>query len=313
MIKELRIKCPSCGVILDVRNSKEEAVKRVTCPKCKKQLAVDFQEKPAMSLIEPLYYGQLPISLREGVNHVPIPGCEHLEIDVVRIDNGSYKTVVKATSGSSAITLNGTPLEADDEVVLAKGDKLTAGGISLTFGAPTQLSAPDGPVPGAPKLRFAHHYRRLLGAVAMIVAVFAVYLLWPKSPERPVEEEVETVAVADTTPVVEHPQTQPAAKQPVAAHRTTRPAPEQSITSLGSYDLEQLAIKGNVAAQYELAKRFLAIGDSVNTVKGIQYLKLAQRNGSSEAGNKLRSVYDRLEAKAAGGDRTAENILIEQR
>ena len=37
-----RIKCPSCGVLLDVRNSQNEAVKMITCPQCKAQLRVMF-------------------------------------------------------------------------------------------------------------------------------------------------------------------------------------------------------------------------------------------------------------------------------
>ena len=43
-----RIKCPSCGVVLDVQNSKNELVKQITCPKCKAVLQVKFppQQEP---------------------------------------------------------------------------------------------------------------------------------------------------------------------------------------------------------------------------------------------------------------------------
>lgn len=42
-----RIKCPNCGVVLDVRNSKNETVKIFTCPQCKATLKVQFcQGKP---------------------------------------------------------------------------------------------------------------------------------------------------------------------------------------------------------------------------------------------------------------------------
>ena len=43
-----RIKCPSCGVVLDVQNSKNEAVKQITCPKCQAVLQVKFppQQEP---------------------------------------------------------------------------------------------------------------------------------------------------------------------------------------------------------------------------------------------------------------------------
>ena len=40
-----RIKCPSCGVLLDVRNSQNEAVKMITCPQCKAQLRVMFSQQ----------------------------------------------------------------------------------------------------------------------------------------------------------------------------------------------------------------------------------------------------------------------------
>ena len=42
-----RIKCPSCGVLLDVRNSQNEAVKVITCPQCKTQLRVMFSQQHA--------------------------------------------------------------------------------------------------------------------------------------------------------------------------------------------------------------------------------------------------------------------------
>lgn len=37
-----RISCPKCGVVLDVRNSKNEEAKLITCPKCGSQLRVKF-------------------------------------------------------------------------------------------------------------------------------------------------------------------------------------------------------------------------------------------------------------------------------
>ena len=43
-----RIKCPNCGIVLDVQNSKNESVKQITCPKCKSVLQVKFppQQEP---------------------------------------------------------------------------------------------------------------------------------------------------------------------------------------------------------------------------------------------------------------------------
>lgn len=37
-----RIKCPSCGVVLDVKNSKNEEVKQIVCPQCKCILQIRF-------------------------------------------------------------------------------------------------------------------------------------------------------------------------------------------------------------------------------------------------------------------------------
>lgn len=43
-----RIKCPKCGVVLDVKNSKNETIKQITCPSCSSALQVKFelQEEP---------------------------------------------------------------------------------------------------------------------------------------------------------------------------------------------------------------------------------------------------------------------------
>ena len=43
-----RIKCPKCGVVLDVKNSLNEEVKQITCPSCKSVLQVKFapQQEP---------------------------------------------------------------------------------------------------------------------------------------------------------------------------------------------------------------------------------------------------------------------------
>lgn len=37
-----RVICPSCGVVLDVKNSKNETLKQITCPQCKSLLQVMF-------------------------------------------------------------------------------------------------------------------------------------------------------------------------------------------------------------------------------------------------------------------------------
>lgn len=41
-----RITCPNCGILLDVKNSKNEAVKLIHCPQCKVPLQVKFGAAP---------------------------------------------------------------------------------------------------------------------------------------------------------------------------------------------------------------------------------------------------------------------------
>ena len=54
-IQTKRIICPKCKVVLDVKNSQNEAVKQITCPSCKSILQVKFQ--PQQEPIEaPTYY-----------------------------------------------------------------------------------------------------------------------------------------------------------------------------------------------------------------------------------------------------------------
>ena len=40
-----RVKCPQCGVILEVKNSKNEAVKNFSCPGCHASLSVTFHKE----------------------------------------------------------------------------------------------------------------------------------------------------------------------------------------------------------------------------------------------------------------------------
>lgn len=57
-----RIKCPKCGVVLDVTNSKNEAVKLITCPKCKVKLQVKFQPQEKPLEAHTVYGPQRPVN-----------------------------------------------------------------------------------------------------------------------------------------------------------------------------------------------------------------------------------------------------------
>ena len=40
-----RVKCPNCGVVLEVKNTKNETLKLINCPQCKVPLRVAFQSQ----------------------------------------------------------------------------------------------------------------------------------------------------------------------------------------------------------------------------------------------------------------------------
>lgn len=142
---ELRIKCPSCGIILDVRNSKNEAVKRITCPNCRKPLAVTFRtEGQGAPQQLTLCYGDACYSLKEGLNVVgkkhpaskadvqiatgdPSLQLEHASVNVVRLANGDSKCVVRPMTKSGIVAVDDLTLLEGDAVVLPKGGKLTLG------------------------------------------------------------------------------------------------------------------------------------------------------------------------------------------
>lgn len=45
-----RVKCSNCGIILEVKNSKNEAVKLITCPQCKARCGVRFQPQQPLEV-----------------------------------------------------------------------------------------------------------------------------------------------------------------------------------------------------------------------------------------------------------------------
>jgi phage FluMu protein Com len=57
------IKCPKCGVVLEVKNSKNEELKQITCPKCKSLLQVRFSPQPVQSepIEAPTYIAPPPV------------------------------------------------------------------------------------------------------------------------------------------------------------------------------------------------------------------------------------------------------------
>ena len=165
-MEELRIKCPSCGIILDVRNSKNEAVKRIVCPHCKKQLAVTFREEAQPA--------------------------QFVEIKMVQLADGSTKTIIRVLTEGHEVKVNGSPLLKDDEVVLSPGDRLEVDGKDVTpttplmrqtqdtvqkpeteTPLPRQTQTVDQPAPEVKPRNYLPYY-----AAAVVVILLLAIVLW---------------------------------------------------------------------------------------------------------------------------------------
>lgn len=311
-MEELRIKCPSCGIVLEVRNSKNEAVKQITCPNCKKHLAVTFREEPKPA--------------------------QYVEIKMVQLADSSQKTIVRALTDDHEVKVNGERLMKDDEVVLAPGDSLEIDGKPQftpmaepkSTPAPTPTPAAKAPTPVAPKTAESKpttptpivsgpKHNNWYLSIALIAAIVVAFVLWQKfSESKP--EEMPQKSITDTIAVPLHPEkkteekkNKKEVKKDETKSEDQSQSSKQSLTEMSEYDLERLAMKGDAEAQCLLGKRWVNKGDSINVVKGMKYLKQAANNGSIEARTALRKVYATLQQSATNGSTTASNILREQR
>ena len=133
-METLRIKCPSCGIVLEVRNSKNEKVKKITCPNCQKQLAITFGDMAAP--VGSLYEGTTRYQLNEGANAIPGIPSGLVELRVVRLKDGTPKHILRALTGEQKVSVNGQSLMQDDEVVLQRGDELRIEAKSFSFDKP---------------------------------------------------------------------------------------------------------------------------------------------------------------------------------
>ena len=319
----LRIKCPACGIILEVKNSKHEAVKKITCPNCKKQLAVTFADNPKPSIkpqpIGHLYEGQTAHQLFEGLNSVPHVASGLVELRVLRLADGSCKHILRALTAEQKVLVNGQPLQQEDEMVLSRGDELEIDLQHFTFDKPGKTLLPPTPPVGKiessmPELSEPNHRVWLiLAGVAVILGV----LWWAVSalhhPEMTMPRDLDTAFVKkDTvkpakTVAKQEPKETPKAKEP----KKTEPLSEQKsdMTSMSLYSLELQANKNDVDAQYELGKRLVHSSGSKNIIMGINWLRKASRNGSSQARQTMNKALNSLKNKAAQGDSVAIYIL----
>ncbi len=319
MLEELCIKCPSCGIVLDVRNSKHEAIKRIVCPNCKKQLALDFREEPQkreqQKSLGSLYSGEQRIELHEGINQIPLSGCEFVQINVVRLSDGTNKCIVSPLTADHPVAVNGKALQFGDKVVLAVGDELLTSPTLLVYEkpgiAPVPIAKPENHTFENPKVVSNTNYNWFYGVIACIAVTLAVVALWPSAEIDPVQAGggQEVVVLEDTIASEQRDNTR--IQESKENRKSTPKKPiEPPPSRLSDYELEQHALKGDVDAQYELGNKLVRKSGSSNVVRGINYLRRASQNGSSKASAVLESAINSLQRKAADGDSVAYRILM---
>lgn len=337
-MKELFIKCPSCGVVLGVKNSKNEAVKKITCPQCKKSLAVSFEVElqPSTAASQPLgalYYGEMRIPLQEGVNNTQFPGSQCVALQVVRLSDGSSKCVVQPLVADGSVKINGEALQKDDKIVLAKGDRLEIGHVALCYDKPFTLSA-DAPrqeasesrveetpvAPWAPKSPKtpssptvptpAKSNTWLYALVGLVAFAIVLFLFWPKQKEapQPTGKPADTVTVVNEKKKVEQKDKKEEAKEPAKRETDTREKPTDTPKQRTRYELEQAALHGDADAQLELGRELVNRRESHQVILGLNYLRQAARKGSGEAGRLWSQKVQTLQQRAAN-DSAAYYIL----
>ena len=322
MLDHLRIQCPSCGIILDVKNSKHEAVKQIVCPNCKKQLAVNFEEElePAAppQPIEPLYYGEMRIDLNEGVNKISLPNCDKAEIKVVRLKDGNSKCLVRPL-GEIPVIVNRQQLLADEQVALSKGDYLEIGKTVLRAGEPGTIN-PEPPTPPtqiAPKPKKSkkdRSYVWLNTAIAFVILMGATIYLWPSqtdtgkdlpNPGEVIAQVADSMEKKPSDNVVKP-------KKDTVRHPVVPPKPEvkaKDYSKMSDYDLEKLSSQDDAEAQYTIGVRLIKKGGISNVIRGINYLKAASNNNFSKARVALDKAINSLQNKANNGDSISYYIL----
>lgn len=303
-MKTLRIKCPSCGVILEVRNSKDEAVKRITCPNCKKQLAVTFADAPKSDSsvnVGALYEGEVRYQLQEGVNALPHTPSGVAELKAVRLASGAYKHILRVLTDDECVVVNGQPLHQDDEVVLLRGDELKVGHILLTFDKPGKAAPAkepdDEPIkesPNPPVRKSSKPWVLLVIVVGLACGAIWWYFASHHTPKHPAAKLTDTVLVAhDTVRPKKTSEPTESAKTSKAVKKEDKQSESHPAIdrSTDDYSLETLAIKGNVNAQYQLGMRWVTSNDCSEVIKGVKYLESAARSGSANAQYALGIVY----------------------
>lgn len=331
-MKELFIKCPSCGTVLGVKNSKNEAVKKITCPQCHQRLAVSFEEElpPSPATPQPLgalYYGEMRIALQEGVNNTQFPGSEKVSLEVVRLADGSSKCMIQPLLSDSAVKVNGESLQKGDKVVLEKGDKLEIDHVVLFYNKPYSLPV-DEPkqekqptqIPSTPQ-NGKKGNGLLYAAIGMIAFALAASLLWSRLKDMPQAKNdtdssmvnnppKEGDATAGGWPILKHggdEATTPTEKASNTGGENNR-TPETTEEETTKYDLERAASHGDTEALLKLGRQLVKDRESNRVILGMNYLHQAALKGSGEANRLWKEMEHALQQRAAN-DSAAIYIL----
>lgn len=294
-METLRIKCPSCGAILEVKNSKQESVKKIVCPNCHKRLAVTFGEMPAQKPapeyqpIGKLYEGTISYPLSEGVNAIPNVSGQQAEIKVIHLADGTCKHILRILSSEQSVLINGQSQQEGDEIVLSPGDDFELDGHLFSFDKPGKTKLPEREDPESTDLRPT---RKASNGSWMIMLLFALmcggalWLIWPDNHiEKPVE-----VKAADSV-IVNQDTIQPEKKTVRQKSKVTSLPTSFGDKEDDDYTLDIQAAKGNIKAQYQLGMRWVTGSDCSQVIKGVRYLEAAARNGSSDAQYALGIVF----------------------
>lgn len=97
-----RIKCPKCGVVLDVKNSRNETIKQITCPSCSSVLQVKFEQQ------------QEPIEAH--TYYAPKTSNENSGATILATAQKSHKSAILVFNGLEY------PIETGENIVGRKGN-----------------------------------------------------------------------------------------------------------------------------------------------------------------------------------------------
>lgn len=162
IVETKRIKCPKCGTVMDVVNSRHEDVKHIKCPGCGAALAVSFVDgeteyhpgkhgKGGKPILEykgkeyTLAIGDNIIGRKANSSSATVQidtsadaegrtmSREHLKIRVIELSSGKYKSTVSVCKAKNPTSVNGELLKGEDCIVLCSGDRIKMGSVTVVF------------------------------------------------------------------------------------------------------------------------------------------------------------------------------------